>query len=113
MTYELFLGELARRGHKVYITELDVQDVTLAAGAGERDQAVADIYRRFLTASLRQPAVRAIVTWGLSDSFSWIAGYRPRKDGLAVRPLPFDDNLQPKQAYYAIAQSLQGAPRRG
>jgi endo-1,4-beta-xylanase len=97
---------------KIFITELDVQDATFPADAGARDQAVAGIYSKFLTASLRQPAVRGVVTWGLADSFSWIAGYRPRKDGLPVRPLPFDANCQPKAAYYAIAETLESAPRR-
>jgi endo-1,4-beta-xylanase len=111
-SYEAFLGELGRRGMKIFITELDVQDAAFPADAGARDQAVAGIYSRFLTASLRQPAVRGVVTWGLSDAFSWIAGYRPRKDGLPVRPLPFDANCQPKAAYYAIAETLESAPRR-
>jgi endo-1,4-beta-xylanase len=97
---------------KIFITELDVQDATLPADILARDQAVADIYRRFLTPTLRQPAVKGIVTWGLADSFTWIAGYRPRKDGLPVRPLPFDANCQPKAAYYAIAETLQSASRR-
>jgi endo-1,4-beta-xylanase len=112
-SYEAFLGQLARRGMKIFVTELDVQDVTLPADAGARDQAVAQIYSRFLSATLRQPAVRGIVTWGLADSFSWIAGYRPRTDGLPVRPLPFDADFQPKAAYYAIAATLQSAPHRG
>jgi endo-1,4-beta-xylanase len=111
-SYEAFLGELARRGMKIFITELDVQDVTLPADAAARDRAVADIYSRFLGATLRQPAVKGIVTWGLADCFTWIAGYRPRQDGLPVRPLPFDANCQPKAAYYAIAQTLQSAPLR-
>jgi endo-1,4-beta-xylanase len=112
-TYEIFLGELARRGMKIFITELDVQDVSLPADPSARDQAVADVYGRFLSASLRQPAVRGIVTWGLADSFSWISAYRPRKDGLPVRPLPFDANFQPKAAYYTIAATLQSAQLRG
>jgi endo-1,4-beta-xylanase len=111
-SYEAFLSELGRRGMKIFITELDVQDLTFPADTGARDQAVAEIYSRFLTASLRQPAVRGVVTWGLSDNFSWIAAYRPRKDGLPVRPLPFDAKYQPKAAYYAIAQTLESAPRR-
>ncbi len=112
-SYEAFLGQLARRGLKIFITELDVQDATLPADPGARDQAVAAVYNKFLTATLRQAAVRGIVTWGLADRFTWIAGYRPRLDGLAVRPLPFDANYQPKAAYYAIAQSLQASPPRG
>jgi endo-1,4-beta-xylanase len=111
-SYEAFLAELARRGMKIFITELDVQDVNLPADANARDRAVADIYSRFLRATLRQPAVKGIITWGLADSFTWIAGYRPRKDGLPVRPLPFDTACQPKAAYYAIAETLQAAPLR-
>ncbi len=111
-SYEEFLGELARRGMNIFVTELDVQDVMLPADVAVRDRAVADIYSRFLSATLRQPAVKGIVTWGLADCFTWIAGYRPRKDGLPVRPLPFDADCRPKAAYYAIAQTLQAAPRR-
>jgi endo-1,4-beta-xylanase len=111
-SYETFLGELARRGMKIFITELDVQDVALPPDAVVRDRAVADIYSRFLSASLRQPAVKGVVTWGLADRFTWIAGYRPRHDGLPVRPLPFDSDCQPKAAYYAIAETLQSSPLR-
>jgi endo-1,4-beta-xylanase len=112
-SYEAFLAELAGRGMKIFITELDVQDGTLPADTNARDRAVAELYSKFLTPTLRQPAVRGIVTWGLADSFSWISGYRPRPDGLPVRPLPFDADCQPKAAYYAIAQTFQSAVHRG
>ena len=111
--YEVFLAELARRGMKVFITELDVQDETLPAEINARDHAVAELYSKFLTPTLRQPAVRGILTWGLADSFSWISGYRPRPDGFPVRPLPFDADSRPKAAYYAIAQTFQSAVQRG
>jgi endo-1,4-beta-xylanase len=97
---------------KIFITELDIQDVALPADPQARDQSVADLYRKFLTASLREPAVKGVLTWGLADCFTWLAGYRPRKDGLPVRPLPFDANCQPKAAYYAIAETLAAAPLR-
>jgi endo-1,4-beta-xylanase len=112
-SYEAFLADLGRRGMKIFITELDIQDVALAPDPQVRDQAVADLYGKFLSASLRQPAVKGIVTWGLADRFTWIAGYRPRKDGLPVRPLPFDADCRPKAAYYEIAQTLEAAPSRG
>jgi endo-1,4-beta-xylanase len=111
-SYEAFLADLARRGMKIFITELDIQDVALPGDPGARDKAVADLYGKFLSASLRQPAVKGIVTWGLADCFTWIAGYRPRKDGLPVRPLPFDANCQPKAAYYAMVETLRAAPSR-
>jgi endo-1,4-beta-xylanase len=112
-SYELFLSDLAKRNMKIFITELDVQDKTLPADIETRDKSVADIYKKFLTASLRQSAVQGVVAWGLSDAFTWISGYGARKDGLPVRPLAFDVNCQPKPAYYAIAEALETAPRRG
>lgn len=111
-SYEGFLHELAKRGMKIFVTELDVQDDTLSADVRVRDQCVAETYARFLGATFRQPAVRGVLTWGLADRFTWIAGYRPRKDGLPVRPLPFDSDCRPKAAYYAIASAMQNAPSR-
>lgn len=111
-SYEAFLSELAKRNMKIFLTELDIQDTSLPAEIGARDKAVAEVYTKFLTASLRQPAVKGVIAWGLSDSFTWISGYRPRKDGLPVRPLAFDASFQPKPAYYAIAEALEAAPRR-
>ena len=111
-SYEAFLSDLAKRKMKIFITELDVQDKTLAADIETRDKSVADIYKKFLSASLRQSAVHGVVAWGLSDAFTWISGYGPRKDGLPVRPLAFDVNCQPKPAYYAIAEALETAPQR-
>jgi endo-1,4-beta-xylanase len=111
-TYEAFLTELAARGLKIFITELDVQDNSLPAAPAARDQAVAAVYSKFLTATLRQPAVDGVVTWGLADCFTWISVFSPRKDGLPVRPLPFDESCRPKPAYFAIAQTLERAPLR-
>jgi endo-1,4-beta-xylanase len=111
-SYEAFLSDLAKRKMKIFITELDVQDKTFPADIETRDKSVADIYKKFLSASLRQSVVQGVVAWGLSDAFTWISGYGPRKDGLPVRPLAFDANYQPKPAYYAIAEALETAPRR-
>jgi endo-1,4-beta-xylanase len=111
-SYEVFLSELAKRKMKIYITELDIQDSNLTADIGERDKTIANVYSKFLTATLRQQAVKGVITWGLSDAFTWISGYRPRKDGLPVRPLAFDADCHPKPAYFAIAEAIQGAPQR-
>jgi endo-1,4-beta-xylanase len=111
-TYEAFLDELAQRGMKIFITELDIQDTTLPADVGARDKSIAALYKKFLTATLRQKAVKGVIAWGLSDSFTWLSGYRPRNDGLPVRPLAFDASSQPKPAYYALAEVLENAPQR-
>ena len=112
-----FLAEVAAMGIQIQITELDSTDEFAPASISERDRCVADEYGRFLETALDEPAVKVLVTWGLSDRHSWIvrgevAHDASRKDGLPSRPLPFDAALTPKPAWTAIAQALQNAPSR-
>jgi endo-1,4-beta-xylanase len=116
--YRGFLHDLSQRGLKIVITELDVDDRGAPAGDAERDRAVADVYSQFLGVALDEPAVVALVTWGLVDPFSWLNHnvYFPqfvRPDGLPQRPLLIDAALRPKPAYDAVLNALQHAPRRG
>jgi endo-1,4-beta-xylanase len=110
--YRRFLDEVADRGLKILITELDVLDDGLPADVAVRDRGVADVYRRYLDVTLDHPAVKALITFGLSDRYTWLQEDLPREDGAARRPLPFDEDLQPKPAYYALARSLRDAPWR-
>ncbi len=112
-----FLAEIAAMGLEIEITELDVTDEMAPAAIEARDRLVADAYRRFLDAVLVEPAVKMIVTWGLSDRYSWIVRKetnetRQRRDGLPSRPLPFDAELRPKPAYRAMAEAFALAPPR-
>jgi endo-1,4-beta-xylanase len=111
-----FLREISDRGLKIMTTEMDVVDTGSPADIAARDADVAAFYRRYLEVVLDNPATTAVVTWGLTDKDSWITrGALPifvRKDGVAARPLPFDDSYRRKPAYYAIAQALASAPRR-
>jgi endo-1,4-beta-xylanase len=81
------------------ITELDVLDDGLRADPTIRDAGVADIYRRYLDVALDEPAVKVLMTFGLSDRYTWLQEDFPRKDRAPRRPLPFDADLQPKPAY--------------
>ena len=110
--YRRFLADVANRGLKILITEMDVLDDTLPTAIGPRDAAVADIYRRYLDVALDEPAVVSLMTFGLSDRYTWLQEDYPRQDGAARRPLPFDNHLDPKPAYQALQQSLGRAPRR-
>ena len=114
--YRRFLHEIAARGLKIVITELDVDDRGAPADPELRDKSVAGIYERFLAVALDEPAVAALVTWGLSDAYSWYdLGYFPefaRPDHLPQRPLLFDAELRPKPAFHAVLSALQHAPRR-
>ena len=110
--YRSFLGEVADRGLRILITELDVLDSGLPARPSVRDAAVADVYRRYLHAALAEPAVGAVLTFGLSDRYTWLEEDYPRRDGAHRRPLPFDQALRPKPAYVSIAESLRRADPR-
>ena len=110
--YRRFLDEVADRGLKILITEMDVLDDGLPADVAVRDRGVADVYRRYLDVTLDHPAVKALITFGLSDRYTWLQEDLPREDGAARRPLPFDEDLQPKPAYHALARSLRDAPWR-
>jgi endo-1,4-beta-xylanase len=110
--YQAFLKEVSDMGLKILITELDVQDRGLPGDSAARDQAVADIYNKFLSAALDNRSVIVVETWGLSDKYTWLTGHAPRQDGLPVRVLPLDAGLQPKVVYDAIARAFDAAPPR-
>lgn len=101
-----FLRDVARLGLRILITELDVKDNHLPASIAVRDQGVASVYRDYLAVALAEPAVVAVITWGLSDKYTWIATSAPRSDGLPVRPLPLDAAFARKPAWEAIAAAF-------
>ena len=110
--YRRFLGDLADRGLDVLITELDVLDDGLPPDPATRDRAIADVLRRYLDAALAEPSVKAVMTFGLSDRYTWLQEDYPRADGAPRRPLPFDIKLRPKPARRAVRTALdEAAPR--
>jgi endo-1,4-beta-xylanase len=110
--FRSFLSQVAARGLHIFITELDVLDDGLKANIAQRDTGVAQVYSTFLNAALQEPAVKIVLTFGLSDRYTWLQEDFPRRDGAARRPLPFDENLQPKPAYTAILNAFNAAPPR-
>jgi endo-1,4-beta-xylanase len=112
-----FLADIAAMNYRIVVTELDVADQALPSDVAARDAAVANEYKRFLDATLDERAVDAVLTWGLTDRWTWMRGpaalpSHRRKDGMQQRPLPFDDALRRKPAWAAIAQALVAAPAR-
>jgi endo-1,4-beta-xylanase len=110
--YRTFLSEVAGRGVKILITEMDVLDDGLPAKIGVRDRAIADVMRRYLDVALDEPAVASVITFGLSDRYTWLQEDFPRDDGAPRRPLPFDEQLKPKPALEALNEGLEGAKPR-
>jgi endo-1,4-beta-xylanase len=102
-----FLAEVAAMGYGVIISELDVRDDGGPDDPAARDRAVADLTRRVLDVALAQPRTLGVVTWGLSDRYSWLAG-----PGKHPRPLPLDRDLRRKPMWQAIAAAFDGASPR-
>ncbi|AFY32527.1 endo-1,4-beta-xylanase [Calothrix sp. PCC 7507] len=107
-----FLADVASLGLKILITELDVTDVRLPENSGVRDRIVAGVYEDYLSVVLDEPAVIGVLTWGLSDRYTWNSTYNPRSDSKPVRPLPLDSNLQRKLAWNAMARAFDKARKR-
>src|SRR5688500_16327275 len=89
-----FLADLAALGVNITITELDVPEGDVSLPVEERDRRVAAEITRYLDVVLDEPAVEGIVTWGLSDRYSWL-NTKLRASGTKNRGLPFDENLAP------------------
>ncbi len=111
--FAAFLRDVAALGLRIFISELDVKDNNLIADTATRDQQVAAVYRDYLSVALAEPAVGAVITWGLSDKYTWVKTAAPRGDGLPVRPLPLDSEMKRKAAWEAIAAAFRGPSATG
>jgi endo-1,4-beta-xylanase len=111
--FRTFLSDVAALGLHLTITELDIDDQRLPAAIPERDAKVAEHARHFLDVALDEPAMKSVLTWGLSDRHSWLNIERRRMDGLSKRALPLDETMARKPLWHAMAASFDHAPQRG
>ena len=107
-----FLSRVSDLGLKIIVSELDVIEKGPQTALADRDRAVANEISRYLDVVLQEKSVIAVVTWGLSARYTWLANYAPRPDGQLVRPLPYDADLHPTQAWQALATAFERAPQR-
>lgn len=114
--YGNLLKEISDRGFLIMITEMDVLDLKTPASIAVRDQTVADIYSRLLNTALANQAMKAVVTWGLVDRYTWLTPRTgpqfARSDGQPSRPLLFDDDYKPKPSFWAVVNAFKHAPKR-
>lgn len=97
----------------IFVTELDVNDAELTGDIQQRDEAIAALYRSYLTNVLQHRSVKAVLTWGLTDADSWLnSPRREHKPERPLRPLPFDTDLKPKPAFYAEVDAVSAAANR-
>lgn len=102
-----FVRELRRMGLQVFVTEMDVNDHRLAGSVAERDAGVAKVYRDYVSMMLAEPNVTAVLTWGITDKYTWLDGAKyVRSDGQPQRCLPFDADYQPTPAFFALRDAI-------
>ena len=103
-----FMASARDLGLKIFLTEMDVNSSNLTdSDIAHVDQAVAATYRDYLTTTLAEPAVAAMLTWGFTDRYTWLGGgRRGQQPSHPQRPLPFDANYQPTDAFFAIRDAF-------
>jgi len=108
-----FVQECSEMNLKVFVTEMDVNDDSLATpDAKVRGAEVAAIYGTYLKLLLANPAVTDVLTWGVNSGISWLnaaddgAKFRPKHPEREELCLPFDDAYQPNAAFYALREAL-------
>lgn len=107
-----FMDRISDLGLKLRISELDSRERDSDVDVKARDRSVAEYYAAFMSVVLENRNVVDVETWNLTDRYTWLSKEAPRRDGQAVRPLPFDESLAPKPAYEALARAFQQAPPR-
>ena len=105
-----FIREARKMDLEVYVTEMDVNTHGVEGGPKDQDTAVASVYKDYLHMVLREPNVPVALTWGLTSSNSWLNNARGsqsrRPDGTRERPLPFDDDMKPTPAFFALRHAI-------
>lgn len=110
--WRAFLDEVTSMGLDLAITEFDVGDQTMPADIAARDAEVAGLARDYFDLMVSYKQLRYVMAWGLTDKYSWLQGWWPRKDGVAKRPSPFDADGRPKPLTAAMAGAFRNAPSR-
>jgi endo-1,4-beta-xylanase len=99
---QAMLAEIKALELDVLVTELDVIDYELPGDVSERDAMVAAFAARFLGAVCDVVRPKAILTWGLSDRYTWVPTYFKRRDGMPNRPLPLDTDFKRKPLFDVV-----------
>ena len=95
------IARLGALGLEVHITEMDVR-IPVPASAADL-AAAATVYQNVMSACAANSNCTALLTWGVSDAYSWIPSSYP---GYGAALL-LDAQYQPKPAYTAVAAVLR------
>ena len=105
-----YIESVRLMGLEVYLTELDVnEDDLLFEDVTRRDHEVANTYRNLLSVALANPAVKSVLTWGVSDRRTWLNDgptHHRKQPNSPQRSLPFDRDYRPKEAFFAMRDCI-------
>ncbi|BDA82765.1 beta-xylanase [Aureimonas sp. SA4125] len=93
-------------GLSLLISELDVIDWNIRGGPDEQDAAALIIVGDLLEGVFASGRPEAVITWGITDRYSWIPDVMPRRDGKPSRPLPLDAQYRPKPWFEMVRRRL-------
>lgn len=109
LEFEQNLQRYIDLGLRVNISEMDV---TLCFGYGDREQAWAaqrERVRQMVGTCTQFAACESVTFWGVADRDSWLRTQRPCDDtNFEPWPLLFDDDYQPKPAWYGAYDAFTG-----
>lgn len=101
-----FMESIRMMGLQIYLTELDVnEDDIKSDDVALRDAEIAKTYRQFLDVALANPAVKLVLTWDITDRFTWLNDgptHHRKQPNRPQRSLPFDRDYRPKEAFFAM-----------
>jgi endo-1,4-beta-xylanase len=101
--HQINARRLATLGLEISITELDVRIRLPSTPEELAQQALA--YGDMVRFCLSEKNCKALLTWGITDKYSWIPNWFPGEGDA----LPFDSNYEPKPAYTAMMEALRSA----
>jgi len=97
------IRRLAALGLKVNISEMDVQIKDVPGELPKRLEVQRQVYHDLIAACIKEQGFLAVTFWGFTDAHSWIDEWFGQDD-----PLLFDENYQPKPAYWGVMDALVG-----
>jgi len=99
------MRRFADLGVGVYVTEFDVNMSAVSADNSTKDQIAGSIYYNMMRACIESKVCHSFALLGITDKETWYNYMGPATAG--ARPLMFDENYYPKQAYYSFRTALE------
>jgi endo-1,4-beta-xylanase len=101
------MKRFAALGVDIYVTEFDVNMNDVKADAYDKDQIQGNIYYEMMLACIESKVCKQFAYLGITDSETWY-NHIGLKD---PRPLMFDWDYRPKQAYFSTRTALEQAAK--